>query len=484
MDETRDTELGRELQAFGEPDHGPEYWRDVRLAVAQAKAETSAEESLGVRRLSVGRRLRAAFAPRRARLALAAAALVAAAAVGVLIGLPGTEGPQPVSAAQVLRNALATRASIRTWKADSNLRVFSQEHWDRYHAYVTRRIRWIQAADGSYRTTYGWATAAGHHLEEGEPGTDTYNASTGEGSPWYDSEKRTWVQERNFPLGPPDAGTIPLIDIGTTIRALASSKTLRLDETVVDGRPAWTVTCTKGQLAGLPPSGKWPVYTVTVDKRTWMYLGVREEQQGRVTFEIEYHDVRVDRPLPDDVFTPRKAPSGAPVEHVDLGFHRMPLAEAAGRPGVTPLVPALLPSGFKLAQAAVADRAVIVRDINGKEAHLQTRHAFALQYRRGFDWLTVSTRTVPDKRYRIEMDLLEEFDQAWSRQARIEVPMATGAFAGVTARILAVSTTSAPHLWAEKDGVLLVIAGTATADELLAVAESLHAYPGPSPASE
>ncbi len=38
--------------------------------------------------------------------------------------------------------------------------------------------------------------------------------------------------------------------------------------------------------------------------------------------------------------------------------------------------------------------------------------------------------------------------------------------------------SSAPHLWAVKDGVLLTIAGGATAEELLAVANSLHVYPG------
>ena len=38
---TRDDELGRQLEAFGEPDHGPEYWSDVRRAVAEAKAEAA-----------------------------------------------------------------------------------------------------------------------------------------------------------------------------------------------------------------------------------------------------------------------------------------------------------------------------------------------------------------------------------------------------------------------------------------------------------
>ena len=476
MGESRDTELGRQLDAFGEPDHGPDYWRDVRLSVAEASREA--------RQPGFWRRLRAAFAPRRMRLALAAAALAAAAAVVVLVGLPGTQGPQSVSAAQVLRNALATRAAIKTWQADSNLRIFSKEHWVKYHAYVTRRIRWIQAADGSSHTVYGWVTAAGHHVEGGEPGTLIYDATTGKVPPSYETETRTWVQERNLPLGPPDAGTVPLIDIGTTIRVLASSSKLTLDETVVAGRPAWTVTCKKGELAGLPPSEKWPVYTVTVDKQSWQLLGVREEQAGRVTFDINYRNVRVNEPLPKDVFRVKPLPPGARVRYVDLGFHHVTLDEAAATPLVTPLVPDLVPRGFKLAQAAVADRAVIVRAIKGKDVPFTTRHAFALLYRRGFDWLTVSTRTVPDRRYHIEMDLCDEFDQAWSRQARIEVPIASGPFAGVTARILAVSTTSAPHLWAEKNGVLLTIAGVATADELLAVAESLQAYTGPSPAAE
>ena len=39
------------------------------------------------------------------------------------------------------------------------------------------------------------------------------------------------------------------------------------------------------------------------------------------------------------------------------------------------------------------------------------------------------------------------------------------------------TTSSAPHLWAVKDGVLLTIAGGATAEELLEIAGSLQSYP-------
>ena len=62
---------------------------------------------------------------------------------------------------------------------------------------------------------------------------------------------------------------------------------------------------------------------------------------------------------------------------------------------------------------------------------------------------------------------------------RTEAEITSGAFAGVPAHIAVATQSSAPHLWAVKDGVLLTIAGGATAEELLAVADSLQVYPGP-----
>jgi hypothetical protein len=191
----------------------------------------------------------------------------------------------------------------------------------------------------------------------------------------------------------------------------------------------------------------------------------------------------VNEPLPRAAFT-MEPPPGAHVGHVDLGFHRMTLDKAASTPGVTPLVPGWEPSGYELAQAAVADRAAFTREIGGVEVAFDTPDVLALQYTRGFDRLTVSTRAVRDSGYTVAVDPVDEFDQAWSRRARTVAPIATGAFAGATARILVASTTSVPHLWAVKDGVLLTIAGGATAEELLSMAESLQFYPSaaPSPA--
>ncbi len=62
---------------------------------------------------------------------------------------------------------------------------------------------------------------------------------------------------------------------------------------------------------------------------------------------------------------------------------------------------------------------------------------------------------------------------------RTEAPITSGAFAGVTASIVLATTSSTPHLWAVKDGLLLTIAGGAGARELLKIADSLQPYPPP-----
>jgi hypothetical protein len=473
MRETRDMEMGRQLEAFGEPDHGPEYWRDVRLRVAEASQEG--------RMHSFGRRLLAAFARRRVRLALAAAALAAAAAVVVLVGLPGTPGPQAVSAAQVLDKALTTYSSVRTWRADAYEKFYDEGVWKKWHAYVTRRVHIVRAADGSSREMYSPVMAGSHRLMDRS--IEVYDATTERGV-GYDGSEGTWGVETNGPLGPPDAGTVPMVDIGLAIRALAASDTLRLDETVVDGRPAWTVTCTKSEMAGLPPSGEdWPVYTITVDKQTWLLLGVQIEQAGRVTYSVTWRNVRVNESLPEDAFTVTPPP-GVHIQSSAGGFRHVTLLEAAGTPGVTPLVPGFVPRGYELSGVAVAARAKLIVYINDEtDETIWGQHVFALHYRRGFDAVTVSTRTLRNRDYTVDTDPCEEFDQAWSKRARTEAPITSGAFAGVTARILVASTTSAPHLWALKDGVLLTICGAATTDELLDMAESLQAYPASSPAA-
>ena len=470
MDETRDAELGRQLEAVIEPDHGPEYWRDVRLQVAKASAEAQ--------RSGLGRRLRAAVAPRRVRLALAAAALIAAATVAVLVGVPRAPGPQTVNAAHVLDRALAAYSSGHTWQADLVGKFFRGEMWETSHPYVFRRFHMMRDADGSFRWTAFGGTAPGSRMT----GIETYDARTGVlrgGEPG-----RSWHVVAQYPLGPPDTETSLLlgvdvsangVDFGATLRAVAASGTHRLDETVVDGRPAWTVTCTKGEMAGLPSSNvDWPVYTITVDKQTWLPVRFQDVTGGFLIADVRFRNVRIDEPLPRRAFTARPSP-GLTVRRSDRGFRRVTLDEAVTAPGVTPLVPGFLPGGYELSRVAVAPHSLTGNHV------VRARHVFELQYTSGFDALMVSTRRIHDMYYTADDDPLDDrADPTWSKLARTEATIASGAFAGATARIVVATMSSKPHLWAVKDGVLLTIAGGATAKELLAIAESLQAYPGPS----
>jgi hypothetical protein len=471
MKADRDRRLGAALGRLDVPDHRDGFFAAVWAGVNQELAQPGL-----ARRPRLGQR----HHWRRHPLLMAASVAVAVVlvAVVVLVGLPGMRGPQTVSAAEVLDRALAAYSSLQTWQADMHLRWYDESVWTRYHAYATRRAHLVRAADGSGREAWSAVMAAGHRLPGGEASTEVWDLTTGKGGAYYDPETRAWSRETGLPLGPPDAGTVPGVDIGTTVRALASSKTLRLHETVVDGRPAWTVTCTRDEMARLPGGGKdQPAYRVLVDKQTSLLLGVDVVTAGRLALSARWRNVRVNEPLPKSVFT-KQPPAGVTVKRIDLGFHRFTLDEAAATPGITPLVPRVVPGGYALSQVAVADRAALTIQIGEADETFRGRYVLALQYRRGFDALTVATRTIEGTNYTVGIDPCEG-DQAWSKRARTEVPIASGAFAGATARILVGSTSSAPHLWAVKDGVLLTIAGAASAEDLLAAAESLRVYPGP-----
>ena len=470
MDEIRDRELGEKLQLLDEPDHGPEYWDQIRLQMTEAAAERQP-------RAGLGRRLRAALGTRRLRIAVAAAALAAVAAAAVLFGLPRAPGPETVSAAEVLRRALSAYSSGRTWQADTAMKV---AHWNMSegtHHYDVTRYHLVRSADGSYRVTQlGRTQHGGSGLTTSRRVADeqVYDASTGVYRRY--TPGRGLVVVKDYPLGPPDRWASPLtgVDFGATGRALQAAGAFKLEETVVDGRPAWTATCSQIALAG--PSGPtddegWPTYKVTTDKQTWLPVRIQLLEQGVLRAELRYLNVRVNEPLPKDAFALR-SPQGLSSRHLDRGFLRVTLDEARALAAVTPLVPGFVPSGYRLAFVAIAPRAVTANHL------VRARHVFALQYTHGFDALTVSTREVVGAYFSADEDPVDTYRSVMSDLTRTEAEITSGAFAGVTANVALATQSSASHLWAVKDGVLLTIAGGATAEELLAVASSLQVYPG------
>jgi hypothetical protein len=473
VNEQRDTELGRRLESIAVPDHAPDYWDRLRRQMADA-----AEPHPGF-----ARRLRAAFTGRRPRLAMAAAALAAVAAAVVLFGVPRSPGPETVSASAVARRALSAYSSGRTWQADVELKATD---WNRslvgYH-YDYLRYRLLQSADGSYRLTQIGPTRHGGSgpLASTAP-TDVraYDAATGTLRHYRPGHGLTVT--RNMPLGPPDTLADPLtgVDFGTVGRAIQASGAFALEETVTAGRPAWTVTCTKGDVVRGAASGTsvdGPVYKVTIDRRTWLPLRFQQIEGGVLIADLRYLNVRYNEPPPAKAFTLR-APAGSQVRHKNAGFRPVTLDQAGGLPGVTPLVPGFVPAGFGLAAAAVADEALTANHL------VRTRHVFELRYTHGFDALTVSTRTIADPYYSANEDPVDAYDPSWTARVRTQAPITSGAFSGESASIVVATTSSTPHLWAVRDGVLLTIAGGATAAELLEVANSLQAYPPPATASQ
>ncbi len=470
MDEIRDRELGEQLQFLDEPDHGPEYWDQVRLQVAEAAAERQP-------RAGLGRRLRAAFGTPRLRLAVAAAALAAVAAAAVLFGLPRGPGPDTVSASEVLKRALSAYSSGRTWQADAVMKVAHWDMWAGTHHYDVTRYHLVRSADGSFRVTQlGRTQHGGSGLATSRRVTDdqVYDASTGVFRRYRPG--RGLVVVKDYPLGPPDRWASPLtgVDFGATGRALQAAGAFKLEETVIDGRPAWTATCS--QIALALPSGStddegWPTYKVTTDKQTWLLVRFQEVEQGVLRAELRYLNVRVNEPLPKDAFTLR-LPQGLSSRHLERGFRRVTLDEARALTAVTPLVPGFVPSGYRLAYVAIAPRAVTANHL------VRARHVLALHYTHGFDALTISTRKVVGAYFSADEDPVDTYRSVMSDLTRTEAEITSGAFAGTRAWIVVATQSSAPHLWAVKDGVLLTIAGGATAEELLAVANSLQVYPG------
>jgi hypothetical protein len=467
MDDRRDVELGRRLDLLEEPEHGAPYWDDLRAAVA---AEHPAPVRNGFLAIVLD-----ALRTRSVRWAALATGLVVFAAAALLIGLPRPRGPEPVSADVVLRRALAAYSSGRTWQADALLKTIE---WNRdlvgFH-YVFTRFHLAQRADGSYRLAQVGKTRREGFAPADAGVTDVlaYDAATG--TLRHYRPRRGLTVTRGTPPGAPDALPNPLtgVDFGTGARAMQASGAFRLSPESVDGRAAWTVTCTLGTMvagASPPPSVEWPVYKVTTDGQTWLPLWFRQISGGVLIADLRYVHVRYDAALPAHAFTvigtePR------PVWHADRGFRQRSLGVAARTPGVLPLVPGFVPRGFRLAQTAVASHALTANHV------VRGAHVFELEYRHGFDALTVATRTIDDPYYAPDEDPFDYYDPQWTAFARTRARITSGAFAGATASIVVATTSSTPHLWAVKDGVLLTIGGGATARELMAVADSLERYP-------
>jgi hypothetical protein len=413
--------------------------------------------------------------------------LVAAAAAGVValvaFGLPGLRSsqPEPATAADVV---------ARVVKAIDGLHTISG-------VMVERSALGGDPAKGYTETaTRFWLNDTGDWAHSGATegpdawgdGTRTlaFDAShaflfetkewTGAGTPTY----REW---RDAPIGAPDGAVFEALRFRAFTRVVDAFRTAELADTSHDGRAAWRLTAARAS------GERWPAKAdrieLLVDEATGIPVRWTLFCTGEAVAEQRIDDLVVNEPIDGSRFAPA-APADASRKAHDAGYRQLEAGEVAAGLPFTTYFPGSVPAGFVPNSAALASGAW--RDPEaGAQWEALALPAALFAWRRGFDELSVSTRPYArsvvyegeDVPPRVVEDPFES-TYAWllmRTQAR-DVTLQGGALSGLEAHVVA-GAWAYPHLWVvvpESVGgekLVVTVAGDATADELVAVAESL-----------
>jgi outer membrane lipoprotein-sorting protein len=465
-----DNGLGERLRELEVPEHAPEFFANLEAKLeaeaasrgrAEATAPTSARASdarggFGRRtggrdRVAVGRRgwWRLAWAPVPVALVVLALLWAFAGPLGI-----GFLRPQTASAAEIKQKMAAVLSEAKSIK--SRLVVG-------YYDEATERLdetRWnvVTTAQGDFRLTglarsedlaYEASTGIQRVIVGGENGEPLVASElTGLAPGWPDPGPADWVLVR---------------DLGSVVRAMLAADDPSVAEASFEGRAVWVLS------ANVEPNRLSTVsgdhIEVTVDQQTGFPVKVSESKEGRLLQEVRLEGVQIDPVLAADQFT-LSFPEGVEVERNDQGFRRVSLGEVAGVVGYHPLVPDVVPEGYRLTEIAVSREG----GPTGKEGmNPVTGGVVSLAYRRGFDRVIVTTRLVGD-------DPSLWSDPLASGEGFVDNPekltLDAGSFAGSKAELL-VDPRAVPHLWATNGTLVLTVSGDLTRAELLAVAESL-----------
>jgi hypothetical protein len=123
-----------------------------------------------------------------------------------------------------------------------------------------------------------------------------------------------------------------------------------------------------------------------------------------------------------------------------------------------------VPVGFELAQVAVAR----IGDPTGPEGmNPEGRDVVSLVYRHGFDTLIVQTWRSGAVQWDDPLGM-----EGYVHSPR-EVVLSAGAMAGASATVVSAAPAT-PHLWLVHNGLVVLVAGDVSADELISVASSLE----------
>jgi hypothetical protein len=426
----RDEELGAALRELEVPEHRPGF-----------------HATLG-QRLSDERRGRAAARRRaRTRWGIRAAAVAAVAAIAA-VGIPRlAQGPEPATAAEVKAQVRSALASMRNLSGE----LFADG----------KRWRFTLTAEGDVRLSGpGPDEEISYDAEAGVVRSAQQSASLG-GGPFF------YAERRGVAPGPPDHGPPTWLlprGLGAYVRALLAADDTRVREVRYEGRPVWRVDVETVPNA-IVPELSGDSLEITVDRQTGIPVRVLERKGGELLRELRIGELRVDAELPPGTFRPA-FPDGAEVMRSDDGFRRVEVAEVAGVVGYEPLVPAWVPAGYELAEAAVARRS----GPTGTEAgNPPSRMVVSLSYRRGLDQFLVTTRLA--RRGETWDDPLAT-GEGFVDEPEL-VPIAAGALRGVEAELV-LTARGIPHVWARTGSLVISVGGDLSRDELVRVAESLR----------
>ncbi len=362
--------------------------------------------------------------------------------------------------------------------------------------------------DASYDATTGversyyagfdrWmVTPPGVYSDENEVPLEQVEAAV-----YVDAREETGCDPTN---GSVRAMAYPVPGIGPTVfsgvvYALRAAGDGTVRTTTFDGRPAWVVSCAVAPQPSSPgdevpwPNGPDDSLIITVDKATGLPVRTQKLAGDKVLAEWCLMDLQVDVQVPEGTFTLdfpsglfRDKPVGS-ITRVDNGFRAVPLDQVEATVGRAPMVPTHVPAGYELSRVAVKQEDTLTEDDlgeMGKDSCWYMNKALtgsaivALRYGRGFEALAVTTRVldpqVTSEAFSIETD---PFIRTWpgATDARTPVELTSGAFAGGRGFVV-VGPLTTPHLWAVKDGMLLMVGGDASAEQLLAVADSVEVW--------
>ena len=532
MSDDRDLQLGDAINALPVPPRDDEFRADLGRRLEVADAERAAA---GVG--ATDRPLRP-WSARRRRWLLVTAAAAAAIVLGLALFGPGRGavrngvGPEPATAAQIIRSALAATGSGRSLRG---LVLSGTVRDGRFQVGV--REKFVMSDDGSIAVQgRGTRNGGGGPIADSIPGSTyraVYDASARvETRVWHFSKPQRAVSDRNgkvrrftfsdqaviirnlaagppdnasdFPAGSPLDEELPLARLRANMLQLlvdGSVSSASVRDTIVDGRPAWLISTTQLAPGNAPVPASLPV-TLVIDKATrlpisyrWMSIWM-DSRPHRIALELRFEDLVVGGEVRPGTFTLR-VPAHAMVvagaqdfgSPSTQGYRAIDYQDAhllGTTIGWQPAFPAWVPSGFRLASSTYLALPTW-KPAGGDWQPEPDSASVSLAYRRGFDVVYVSSSLAADtvsgsystggNTYKGHFDdpFVQLYGPAWRylKSRTRNVRLSSGPFAGETAHIV-VDPSVLPHLWVTNGGNTVTVSGDLSAADMVRVAESLR----------